>query len=352
MLASGWIISCGSDSQEKRDAARDAPVDVLVKKDALPAADAPLTPDSVTMPDAPATVDGSRTPDAPATVDGSQTPDVLPTVDGPSVVDVGGAIEARAADQGPLIDVAGGDVPIDGPMSVDSNASEAGGIGPIPAPPRVVLFAAPTTIIAAAESHVVVYGQLQDKDGNPMIATIGSSAFAIKVTLSSSNNDVLTSAYPASDDRSKLIFDETSNPNNWDHTYFKATSNAGTVTISGSASGYIVVPTTVTTVAKGGSPAAVRVYALPAKIPAPAIPSRALVHLIDSLGVPTTDPSPLAVSITSDNQAVTKDVAVSMLSSSTWTIATLDVPGATGTATLTASATGLASGTATFTVLP
>jgi hypothetical protein len=62
--------------------------------------------------------------------------------------------------------------------------------------------------------------------------------------------------------------------------------------------------------------------------------------------------SNINVTITSDNQAVAGNGSVLVIGGFSRFAATLSVPGAVGTATLTAAATGLASGTATFSVLP
>lgn len=119
--------------------------------------------------------------------------------------------------------------------------------------------------------------------------------------------------YAVGDERGVLVFEKVNNPN-WTSTFFKATATSGSATISGTSPGLEVVPVSVATATKGGAPAAVRIFAMPPRVPAAA-------RFWSSGGF-----SRFAAGIS--------------------------VPGAVGTATLTAAATGLASGTATFSIVP
>jgi hypothetical protein len=313
--------------------------------------------------DRPATV-----ADAPVSVDlpvSADTADAAPVMDAPVVPDLSAADRAS----GPEVDVADAAVDSAAPIVVDGGgeagavaldaggeagavALDAGGEAGAPAvATRLVLIAAPGTIIAAAYEDTMILGQLQDDAGNPVLTNVEQAA-AIKATLSSSNSLVMVPYYPATDDRGQLSFDKLNHPN-WAYTYFKATSTPGSATISGSAPGLTVVPVTVTTVAQGGAAAALRIFAQPARVPAGGARGWfPVVQVVDLAGAPTYRTSSFDVTVTSDNPAVTPGGSVYLQNSFDHTTVTLSVPGTAGTATLTASAAGLASGSATLTVLP
>jgi hypothetical protein len=130
---------------------------------------------------------------------------------------------------------------------------------------------------------------------------------------------VLWPTYDTTDVRGKLVFEKTNNPN-WTHTFFTARSTPGSATISGSAPGQEAVPTSVTTVSRGGAPTALRILALATRVPALAVRNYApIAQPDDAIGLPTV---------------------------------TLGLSGATDAATLTASAPDLAPSSATLTVVP
>jgi hypothetical protein len=273
---------------------------------------------------------------------------------GVSQVEVTSATDGAGVsiDSAGFADAAVADVDDETSRPVDAGQTglvDSGGAGT--APTRVVLFAAPTTIIAAPYEDTVIFGQLQDDAGNPVL-TRAETATPIKVMLSSSNALVLAPYYSASDERGTLVFERWGSPN-WAFTYFKATSTPGTATVSGSAAGLTVVPVQVSTVAKGGAAAALRVFAQPGRVPSGG--TRAwfpVIQIVDSVGVPTYRTFSFDLAIASNNTAVCTGGSLFFKMDFNHTMATISVPGTLGTATLTASATGLTPGTDTLTVVP
>jgi hypothetical protein len=338
-------LACGS-TDNSHDAAVDRPAniaDVLISADvpvwgdtadSAPVADAPVVPDL-------GAADRASGPDASVADAAADSAAAI-------VADGGGEAGTVAADGGNDA----GMTALDAGREASTVGLDAGGeAGAAPVATRLVLIAAPGTIIAAAYEDTVILGQLQDDAGNPVLTNVEQSA-AIKATLSSSNSLVMLPYYPATDDRGQLIFDKLGNPN-WAHTYFKATSTPGSATISGTAPGLTVVPVTVTTVAQGGAATALRVFAQPARVPAGGTRGWfPVIQIVDGAGAPTYRTTSFDVTIASDNAAVSPGGSVYLQNSFDHVMATISVPGTPGTAMLTASAAGLAPGTATLTVLP
>jgi hypothetical protein len=303
----------------------------------------------------------SRSPDAP-----------VPAAD--AAPDAGSAVEAAAVEAGTILTDTGAiaDVPANSAdvldlaaadaAPADVNSSEAGAqetgqaapvdsASPAPRPTRVALFAAPATIIAAPYEDVVIFGQLQDDAGNPVLTSADPEA-PFQVTLASSNELVLAPYYSAGDERGKLAFDRLGSPN-WAYTYFKASSIPGSATVSGNAAGMTVVPVQITTVAQGGAATGLRIFAQPN--PLPSRGTRGwfpVIQIVDSTAAPTYRTSSFDVTITSDDATVCAGGSLYFMRDFNWTMATISVPAAPGTATLTASAAGLSAGSAALTVVP
>ena len=332
-------LACGS-NDNSHDAAVDGPATVADvpasadTADSAPVADAPVVPDLSAADQA----SGPEVSVADAAVDSAAS----------IVADGGGEAGAVALDAS----AEAGTVAADAAGEAGAARVDAGGeAGTTGVATRLVLIAAPATIIAAAYEDTMILGQLQDDAGNPVLTNVEQAA-AIRATLSSSNSLVMVPYYPATDDRGQLIFDKLNNPN-WAYTYFKATSTPGSATISGSAPGLTVVPVTVTTVAQGGAAAALRIFAQPARVPAGGTRGWfPVIQVVDLAGTPTYRTTSFDVTITSDNAAVSPGGSVYLQNSFDHVMATISVPGTAGTATLTASAAGLAPGSATLTVLP
>ena len=197
------------------------------------------------------------------------------------------------------------------------------------------IFAGPTSVPADNQAYGILVVQLLDSHGAPLRASADT-----EVRLSSSATNVGTV------DQTVTI----TQGNTAASASFYATYTPGSTTITATATGYPTAQTTITTVAP--TPTALAVYALPPILPADGSTYEALlVQLQDSTGTPAKAPvGGIQATLTSSNATVAAaDSSVTIPEGETYALVNVKTA-SPGTATITATASGYATGQATLTV--
>jgi hypothetical protein len=200
---------------------------------------------------------------------------------------------------------------------------------------QLKIYVGPTSLPADNRAYSSIAVQLLDSKGKPLRATED-----IQIHLSSSLTNVGTV------DPSITI----SKGSTMAQASFRSTYTPGKTTITAAASGYMTVQAPITTV--GPLPSTLAVYGFPPTLPAdggsyPAI----IVQLQDAAGAPAKAPvGDVQVTLSSSNATISAvDASVIIRGGSTYAVATVTTSSSTGSAVITAIASGYSSKQATLT---
>jgi hypothetical protein len=197
---------------------------------------------------------------------------------------------------------------------------------------KLSLFIVPPKVPADGDSYKIIYVAVMDSQNNPK--TVASK---LEVRLSSSTTSVGTVDNVAFIEAGGYYTVAT----------FRSTENAGTTTISATASGYASAETTITTVKSSDrNPTKLNVIALPSPIlPLQGSEGIVIVQLLNSFGSPVVAMEDTKVAITSSNENVIKvDPSVTIPKDQIYAIAKFRTSFGSGQSTITAAADNLISG--------
>ena len=202
-------------------------------------------------------------------------------------------------------------------------------------PSKLNIYTGPTSVLADNNTYKCIFVQLQDSSGQPARALQDTT-----ISLSSSLTNIGTV------DPSIIIPKGAT----YASANFNTTFSPGTTTITASATGYATVQASMTTI--GPIPYAIAVYGFPSTLPADNGSYNAImVQLQDSSGVPAKAPKDgIQVGLFSSNTNVgTVNSSITIPEGQTYAIATFNTTQTNGQATITAVASGYASGWTTIT---
>lgn len=205
---------------------------------------------------------------------------------------------------------------------------------------RLTVYVSPPVLPADGRGYGCVYVQIQDLDGEPLVAPSN-----VTVTLTSSNLDVGVVESP-------IVIAE---GESFSIAWFNTTLKPGVAIITASAPGFIGGSAALTTINPAGAspPFRLNVYASPAVLAAERdLEGFLYVQLTDSAGNPIPAPTDIRVTIASSNTTIV-DVPLhaTIEGGLSYAQVSFRVLGAAGEAAVTALATGFLPGSATIKVL-